>query len=136
MKTNYAAVIVAAVAYWVLGAVWYAVLFAKPWMAYENITEAQAKSMNPVLPYVITFLLNLVIAYVLSMIIQWRSANTAARGASVGVLLWIGILGPITYTTRMYEMRPNGLFLINEVYPLAGLVLMGAILGAWSKKTV
>jgi len=136
MKTNYAAVIVAAVTYWVLGAVWYAVLFAKPWMAYENITEAQAKSMNPVLPYVITFLLNLVIAFVLSMIIQWRSANTAARGASVGVLLWIGILGPITYTTYMYEMRPNGLFLINEVYPLAGLVLMGAILGAWSKKTV
>jgi len=33
MKTNYPAVIVAAIAYWVLGAVWYAVLFGKSWMA-------------------------------------------------------------------------------------------------------
>jgi hypothetical protein len=59
---------------------------------------------------------------------------TVGRGAAVGVLIWIGIVGPITYTTYMYEMRPATLFAINEFYPLAGLVLMGAILGAWTKK--
>jgi len=48
--------------------------------------------------------------------------------------LWIGILGPIVYTTYMYEMRPLQLFAINEFYPLVGLCLMGAILGAWTKK--
>ncbi|HXC48442.1 MAG TPA: DUF1761 domain-containing protein [Candidatus Sulfotelmatobacter sp.] len=135
MKTNYAAVVLAAIAYWILGGVWYAVLFSKPWMALEHITDEQAKSMNPVLPYVITFVLNLLIAYALAQVCIWRNANTIGRGASVGVLLWIGFVGPITFTTYMYEMRPKELFAINQFYPLAGLVLMGAIIGAWPKKS-
>ena len=135
MKTNYAAVFISALAYWLLGALWFGVLFSKPWMALENITMEQAKSMNPVLPYVVSFLLNLLIAYALSQVCIWRNANTAGRGASVGVLLWIGFIGPITYTTYMYEMRPEELFAINQFYPLAGMVLMGAILGAWTKKS-
>ena len=134
MKTNYVAVVVAAIAHWLLGAVWYGVLFTKQWMALENMTEAQARSMNPVLPYVISFLLNILIAYSLAQLCIWRNANTVGRGASVGVLMWIGFVGPITFTTYMYEMRPKELFAINQFYPLAGLVLMGAILGAWKKK--
>jgi hypothetical protein len=134
MKTNYAAVVVSAVVYWLLGALWYAVLFSKPWMALEHMTDAQAQSMNPVLPYIITFVLNLLIAFVLAQLCAWRNANTAALGASLGILLWIGFVGPITYTTYMYEMRPTQLFVINEFYPLVGLCLMGAILGAWTKK--
>lgn len=135
MRTNYAAVVVAALAYWILGAIWYAVLFSKPWMTLEAMTEVQAKSMNPVLPYVITLLLNLLIAYSLAQICIWRNANSIGRGASVGVLLWIGFVGPVTFTTYMYEMRPWQLFAINQFYPLFGFVLMGAIIGAWTKKT-
>jgi hypothetical protein len=134
MKINYAAVVVSAVVYWLLGAVWYGFLFSKPWMELEHMTEAQAKSMNPVLPYIITFALNLLIAFVLAQICTWRNANTAARGAAVGILLWIGFIGPVTYTSYMYEMRPMQLFAINEFYSLVGLFLMGLVLGAWTKK--
>jgi hypothetical protein len=135
MKTNYAAVVVAAIAYWLLGALWYGVVFGARWMVLENVSMEQAKSMNPVLPYVISFILNLLIAYLLAQICIWRNADTIGRGASVGVLLWIGFIGPITYTTYMYEMRPKELFAINQFYPLAGMVLMGAIIGAWTKKS-
>ena len=134
MKTNYAAVFVSALAYWILGALWYGLLFNKPWMALENISMESAKAMNPVLPYVVTFALNLLIAFVLAQICIWRSANSAARGAALGILLWIGFVGPVTFTTYMYEMRPMQLFAINEFYPLVGFCLMGAILGAWTKK--
>lgn len=134
MKTNYVAVVVSAIVYWLLGAVWYGMLFSKAWMDLEHMTMDQAKSMNPVLPYIITFVLNLVIAFFLAQLCTWRNASTAARGASLGVLLWIGFVGPITYTTHMYEMRPFNLFLLNEGYSLVGLLLMGAILGAWTKK--
>lgn len=134
MKTNIWAVLVSAVVYWLLGAVWFDLLFGKSWMALEHMTEEQARSMNPVLPYVVGLLLNVLIAFVLAQICNWRNANTAARGAAVGVFVWIGFVGPITYTTYMYEMRPKELFAINQFYPLAGLCLMGAILGAWTKK--
>jgi surface polysaccharide O-acyltransferase-like enzyme len=134
MKTNYAAVLVSALAYWILGALWYGLLFNKPWMALENISMESAKAMNPVLPYLVTFALNLLIAFVLAQICIWRSANSAARGAALGILLWIGFVGSVTFTTYMYEMRPMQLYAINEFYPLVGFCLMGAILGAWTKK--
>jgi fluoride ion exporter CrcB/FEX len=134
MKTNYPAVFVSALAYWLLGALWFAVLFGKPWMALEHITEQQASNMNPTVPYIITFVLNLLIAFVLAQLCSWRNANTAGRGAALGILVWIGFVGPITYSTYMYEMRPKELFAINEFYPLVGLCLMGTILGAWKKR--
>jgi Protein of unknown function (DUF1761) len=136
MKTNYWAVLVSAAAYWVLGGLWYDLLFSKQWMALEKMSAEQASSANPVWiwPFILTFLLNLLIAFVLAQICIWRNANTAARGAAVGVFLWIGIVGPIVYTTYMYEMRPKQLFAINEFYSLVGLCMMGAILGAWRRK--
>jgi len=136
MRTNYAAVVVGAIAYWILGALWFGVVFGRQWVALEGITDAQMKSANPVLPYVISLILNVLIAYSLAQICIWRNANTIGRGASVGVLLWIGFVGPVTYTTYMYELRPWQLFAINQLYPLFGFALMGAILGAWTKKAV
>jgi len=133
MRTNYLAVAVCAIVYWLIGGLWYAVLFSRPWMALEHRTAEEANSVNPILPYVITFLLDLLIAFVLAQICIWRNANTASRGAAIGVLLWLGIVGPITFTTYMYELRSNQLFAINEFYPLVGLCVMGAILGAWKK---
>jgi Protein of unknown function (DUF1761) len=135
MKTNYLAIVIAAIVYWLLGGVWYGVLFSKSWMALENMTEAQAKSVNPFLAYVITFGLNLLIAFVLAQLCLWRNATTVSRGAALGILVWIGFVGPITYTTYMYEIRPVQLFAINQFYPLVGLCIMGAILGGWTKKS-
>jgi len=134
MKLNYPAILVSAIAYWMLGALWYGLLFGSRWMVLENITVEQARAGGSALPYLISFVLDLLIAFVLAQLCSWRNANTAGRGAAVGVLLWIGIAGPITYTTYMYEMRPKELFAINEFYSLVGLCLMGIILGAWTKK--
>lgn len=138
MRTNYLAVIVAAIAYWLLGAVWYSVLFGNAWMQLEHMTADQVKAVSGAqvgTMYGIGFVMNLVIAFFLAQLCGWRAATTAARGAALGILLWIGFVGPITYTTHMYEMRPWPLFAINQFYPLAGLCLMGAIIGAWPKKS-
>ncbi len=133
MRTNYPAVVVAAVAYWLLGGLWYGVLFNKAWMELEHMTVEQVGG-NPAVPYIVSFLLEVLIAYSLAQLCIWRNANTIGRGASVGVLVWIGFVGPIALMTYMFEMKPKALFAINEFYPLFGLVLMGAILGAWTKK--
>jgi hypothetical protein len=134
MKPNFIAVFVAALAYWLLGAVWYSVLFRDAWMRLENITPQGTTGAAAAAPFIISFLLDILIAYVLAVICAWRTAGTAARGASLGILIWIGFLGPVTYTTSMYEMRPVQLFAINNFYVLVGMALMGAIVGAWHKK--
>ena len=127
MKTNYPAVVVCAIVYWLIGGLWYGFLFTKPWTTLEGPAP---NTVNPFRAYIITFVLNLLIAFVLAQICVWRNANTASRGAAIGILLWLGIVGPITLTTAMYEGRPMELFAINEFYPLVGLCVMGTILGA------
>jgi hypothetical protein len=86
-------------------------------------------------PFIVTFLLDLLMAFVLAQLCTWRNASTAARGASLGVLMWIGFVAPTIYTNYIYEMRSNTLLLINVGYVLVGFILMGAILGAWTKKS-
>src|SRR5262249_49496964 len=134
MKTNYLAVIVSGIAYWLLGAVWYTVLFGKQWMALEGLSE-QGPHPNMAFTFIGSFLLDVLMAFVLAQLCTWRSANTSARGASLGVLMWIGFVAPTIYTNYMYEMRSNTLFLINAGYVLVGFILMGAILGASTKKS-
>jgi len=136
VKVKYPAVIVSAIAYWLLGYVWFDLLFGKKWMALEGITQAQAQaqSANMAKLVTITLLLNLLIAYVLANICAWRNANTAGRGAAIGVLLWIGFVAPIAYTTFMYEGRSLVLYGLDYLYPLVGLCMMGAILGMWNRK--
>jgi Protein of unknown function (DUF1761) len=127
MRTNYPAVVVCAIVYWLLGGLWFDLLFSKQWMSLEHMSEAQASSANPVWIwlFILTFLLNLLIAFVLAQVCIWRNANTAARGATTGILLWLGIVGPIVCTTYMYEMRPIRLFAINEFWtkPLSRYVV-------------
>jgi len=88
---------------------WFGVLFTKPWMQLEHIPPEQAAAMKGA-------------AYCLSLrhVVRSKSHHRlrscptlclAARDHRrtrnfSGVLLWIGIVGPITYTTSMYEMRP------------------------------
>src|SRR5580693_9032154 len=64
MKINYPAVGVSALAYWMLGALWYGVLFGPRWMTLEHLTVEQGKSMNSAVPYIITLVLDLLMAYV------------------------------------------------------------------------
>jgi len=134
MKINYVAVFVCGVLYWLLGWLWYSVLFGQRWMALEGVTMAEAQKTNVAIDFVISFLLGLLMAFVLANVCAWRNANTAGRGAAVGVLLWIGFVAPVTYTTSMFEGRPKALFAINNFYPLVGLWLMGIVLGLWKKK--
>jgi hypothetical protein len=135
MKTNYWAVLVAGVAYWILGALWFGLIFGKTWVALENIPPDQLQTMaSRWTPYPISFVLDVLIAFVLAQICLWRGVNTAARGVALGILVWVGFVGPTMYTNYMYEMRPNALFAINGFYPLAGLCLIGAIVGGWTKK--
>lgn len=134
MRINYLAVFICAVLYFLLGWLWYGVLFGQRWMALEGFTMAQAQKSDVAADFITSFLLGLLMAYVLAHVCAWANAKTAARGAAVGVMLWIGFIGPVAYTTNIYEGRPKMLFAINYFYPLVGLWMMGIVLALWKKK--
>jgi hypothetical protein len=134
VKINYLAVFVCAVLYFLLGWLWYDLLFGQRWMALEGITMAQNQKSAAGADYLISFLLGLLMAYVLAHVCAWRNAKTPGAGAALGVLMWIGFIGPVAFTTNMYEGRPKMLFAINYFYPLVGLWMMGIVLALWKKK--
>lgn len=137
-KVNWTAVLVAAVVHFFLGAVWFTV-FKAPWLANLGMTQEQMMAKagpGPIFyPYIVSFLCNVVIARVLAQVIVATSATpTMFHGIRVAFYAWGGFVATTFLTEYVFEMRHWTAWGINAGYPLVGMLLMGAILGAWQKK--
>lgn len=134
---NTLAVLGAAVACMVIGFLWYSpFLFAKPWMVamgYDPADKARIaemqKSAGP--KYGVTFLANLLSAFVLGKIIYHLAISTALYGMKVGFAVWAAFVMTVQLTDKLFGNRPLNLFLINTGYQLVCYLAMGAILGQW-----
>ena len=128
-QVNYLAVALAALSAFLLGGLWYSLLFAKPWARLTGQSEEQLKSGNPALVFGGAFLLNLIAAYVLAMFVDGAGFRfSALAGLSVG-LCWVATSFGVNY---LFERRPLGLWLINGGYWTLQFAIMGAIIGALS----
>jgi hypothetical protein len=127
-EVNYLAVGLAALSAFMLGGLWYSVLFGKPWMALTGQSEERLKSGNPALVFGGAFLLNLIAAWVFALFLGPNPGLHfgAAAGLATG-LCWVTTALGVTY---LFERRPLGLWLINGGYQTLQFTLFGAILGA------
>lgn len=134
-KTNYAAILVAAIAHWILGALWFSpLLFANSWLHASGFSMEQMEKMStPVTSYIISFLAPLLTAYVLALVIRYARVATAVGGAAVGSMLGAGLVAAENLPHAVFAQRPIALYLIENGYAVVGCILMGAILGAWSR---
>ncbi|MGE0354015.1 MAG: DUF1761 domain-containing protein [Gemmatimonadales bacterium] len=126
---NWLAVIVAAVATFILGGLWYGPLFGKAWMAASGVTEERARQGNPAVIFGLSFVLQLVAAIVLAMFIGPEADLTFSllAGLSVGAF-WVATAFGVVY---LFERRPLGHWVVNALYQIVAFTLMGGILGVW-----
>ena len=124
------ALLAATVAKFFLGWLWYSVLFGNAWRHQAGLTQEEVKAA---LPKAIAgdLITSFIMAVVLAHAVRYAGAATAAEGAAVGFLNWLGFVFVVTLTATLYEKRPFKLFLINNGFQLRGLLLMGAILAVW-----
>jgi hypothetical protein len=129
---NYWAVLVAAVVYFVFGALWYSRgVFGKAWMQAVNKTDEQLKAIYSPWKFVWAFIGSLLVAYGLARAMSWIPGASLSTGAMLGVLAGICfVMAPMTINDVM-EGRPCKLTTINVLYNLIGFVAMGIIIGAW-----
>ena len=129
---NYWAVLMAAVAAWMIGALWYSLL-AKPWMAAAGLTKASieesAGSIRGFLPFVLAFVAALVMAWVLAGIMGHLGQLTIKSGVISGAFCWLGFVITTMSTNYTFGRRSPRLLAIDAGYWLAALVVMGAIIG-------
>ncbi len=132
-ELNYLAILVAGVSNMVLGFLWYGPIFGKPWMALIGKTEEDLNP-NPIV-YLVSFLLSLLMAVVLSIFIHHVDASIQAMslvlGLLVALLAWVGFVGPATFQNNLYSGISKKLFAIDYGYVLIALLIQGAIIGVW-----
>lgn len=126
--------VVAALAMFVLGSVWFGPLFSKPWTAAMGISPESMKdkprpSMAPML--VGSFIGSLVMAFTMDCFIDRTMSRTLAGGACIGLLASIGFVATAYASTYLFGQKPFKLYVIDVGYQVVGLTLAGAILGAW-----
>ncbi len=119
-------VILASLAFFFLGALWYTVLFGRMWRADMGIGEDETGSMNPLM-FVGSFLCGIAIAITLGVLI---GTDGAGYGLKVGLGTGAGIGAAIMAQNAIYEMRPVRFWAVNAGYVVVGLGIMGVILGA------
>lgn len=135
MGLNWPAIVVAGIADWILGAVWFTV-FANQWRAGLRVSpdEMQAYMAHPDFwPYIIAFVCSVILAYVIARLVGSASTHGLFRGISVGLLVGLATAAAMV-TEMVFESRARPFILIAAAYPLIGCILMGIIVGAWKPK--
>src|SRR5262249_43209187 len=107
------AVIVAAIAHWLLGAVWVTTL-KQQWLGGLGKTSEQlmASGVPAWLPHVVTLGANVLMAYTIGWAILATGQQTIARGLAVAGILWVGIAASVFATELVFEARPLSFFAI------------------------
>ncbi len=127
---NWLAIIVAAVSAFVLGGLWYSpLMFVKRWMKETGITEENTKNTNMIKVFGLAFLLSLIASFFLAMFIG--NEATAGFGAMAGFMAGLGWVFTFMGISYLFESRTLAHFLINAMYSIVSLTIMGLIIGAW-----
>src|SRR5438309_11886804 len=87
---NWVAVLIATVAYFAIGFLWYTVLFGNLWVRLMGKTREELGNPGP--GYAITVVAELVSAIVLAAIIGAIGVRSATDGALVGLVIGVGIV--------------------------------------------
>jgi hypothetical protein len=129
------AIIVATLCYFGLGAVWFT-MFRTAWLEGigRTMEQLQTSGVSPALAYGVAILLTLALALFLSWLIQATGPLTVARGVQVAIILWFCVVFVTFATEYVFEGRGVKILAITSGYCLVGMVLMGAVLGGWTKK--
>lgn len=131
---NVWAVLVSALAFWGLGAIWYSpVLFSKRWQKEIGMTTDAMKNSNLALIFGLSFVIMLLMVWALNFVIN--SHKTEEVNLSMGLCL--GLFTGFFFAmltmgiNYLYQRRSIVLWLIDGIYAVIGLGIAGMILGAW-----
>ena len=123
---SWLAIALASVSAFLLGFLWYSVLFQKRWMKENGFTEESMKDASMLKIFGTSFLLMFFAAFNLAMFI---GDGGASFGTMAGFLAGFGWVFTFMGVVYLFERKSLALFLINGCYSVVSLTLMGLIIG-------
>jgi hypothetical protein len=127
---NVLAVLAAAVLQWLIGWLWYGVIFSKSYRSLVGVPETE-KQGNPGGIMALIFITNLILAFALAQIVVLSGVTEITKGMFVGVVCGLGFVVPPLLAQHVSEGKPFKLFGINSIYWLVAMALSGSLLAVW-----
>ncbi|WP_412068404.1 DUF1761 domain-containing protein [Rubrivirga sp. IMCC43871] len=125
---NLIAVLLAVVAAFGIGALWYGPLFGARWQMLAGITDESVAGVNMGKVYGSAFALQLVAVVTLALVM---GEATVVGGALIGLVLGGAFVATALGVTYLFSQKPLALWAIDAGYHVTYYTVAGAILGAF-----
>ncbi len=133
---NWLAVLVAALAYFMLGAIWYAPpVMGKAWMKASGIEMSDTEGGPGPAEMLLPLLGYLVSAVAIAMIALATGSDTFSEGLVLGIVVGVGFSLTLAYVTAIFETTkpsPMGWAMITGAYNVLGLIIAAVIVSVWT----
>jgi hypothetical protein len=125
-------VIVAAVAYFALGAIWYGPLFSKAWIRGHQVNVNNADAKKGMAGIMITsFIIVLAICISLVFIQRICDVHNWQHAVKWGAFLGFGFAFTSTSMSYLYLKKPLSIHLIDGLYHVIGMIIALLIITLW-----
>ena len=132
---NWLAVIVAALAYFAIGAVWYAPpVFGKVWSAAGGMAMPEAGTRPSPAIYLTPLVGSVLSAIALGMLAKATGTDTLEEGIALGLVVAIGFAVAISFVTAQFESeKPKPLVwgAVIAGYHVLGNLVAAIIIASW-----
>ena len=127
---NWWAILVATIAGFLLGGIWYGPLFGKAWL--RAIGKREEDLGSPAIPMTLSFVTAFATALLMALLMNaLPTIKTVFDGALLGLYIGVGFIAAAMASDYAFCRWPTQLFFIQAGYRVAYSVIMGAILAGW-----
>lgn len=138
-SVNWVAILTAAVAAWLFGAVYYSIL-GKAWVAALGTTpdalkreNAGRSALSKASPFVLSLVAEVIMAFVLNGILIHLNMFTVRAAMIAGAFCWLGFIVTTLSVNNAYPGRRPMLSVIDGGHWLGVMLIIGAVLGAMGR---
>jgi hypothetical protein len=127
-KLNPVAIIAASVAFYLIGFLWYGLLFSDAWMAAHGVTAEDAKAQSPIW-MAAGFVITVVQVAGLATVLKWKGAASLVDAAKAAALLWAFFALPFSLYNYIYlPSHGSTLLMVDASHLLVGWVVSAIVL--------
>jgi len=120
-------VLIAALAYMVIGGFWYSdLLFGAIWRKLVKTEKRKPKGVQ----FLGSFLVAFIIAFFLALIQAFLGVSTTVDGIYVGLVIWLGFVATTQFSAVIWAKKPVKLYLLDAGWTFLGFGVVGGIIGA------
>ena len=123
-------VLAASVVFYLIGFLWYGVLFQEAWMTATGVTEADAQE-GAAIYMAGGFLITITQVVGIGLVLKWKGSAGVAAAVMTTLLLWLFLALPFSMYAYLYQpAHSSALLMIDASHLLAGWLAAAGILGA------